>query len=438
MQIFRESGTTLAKSSQIEGRGEESAQRSNATKAESPVNPLARNLRLLCVFRAVQMGMLPIAIVPLYWRDELGLNMTEIFVLQALFGLFVACFEFPGGFIADRIGYRSALGWATGFSAMGWIVLGGAESFASALAGEAFLAVSLALSSGTDSALLYESCVELGEEESFGRWFGRSRSIGAAAEGTAALAAGLLYSIWAPLPFYLQALLWGINALVVLALVEPARHPPSSDHAWKQAREIFVFAMWRSPRLRASIAAVTLMGLSTFAPVWMVAIYAEKSGISPAWIGPIWAAANYTVALGLGASNHATKRLGVFPTLAASVALITLGLAGMGASHAIWGVAFYFAVCLGRGLHGPVLNHLQQRLIPSRDRASLLSINSLLFRLAFVGLGPLLGMGIDKFGEHLILWVVAAVSLPLSAGSLAWLWRTGAGQPPGEATPAPR
>ena len=400
--------------------------------------PLARNLRLLCVFRALQMAMFPIAIVPLYWRDELGLNMTEIFVLQGLFGLFVACFEFPGGFIADRIGYRSALGCATGFSALGWIVLGGAEGFNSALAGEALLAVSLALSSGTDSALLYESCVELGEEESFSRWFGRSRSIGAAAEGTAALAAGLLYSIWPPLPFYLQAVIWGMNALVVLALVEPARHPPSSDHAWQQVREIFAFAIWRSPQLRASIAAVTLVGLSTFAPVWMVAIYAENSGISPTWIGPIWAAANYTVALGLATSSHTAKRLGTFPTLAVSVGLITLGLAGMGASHAIWGVAFYFAVCLGRGLHGPVLNHLQQRLIPSRDRASLLSINSLLFRLAFVGLGPLLGIGIDNFGEHPVLWAVAAVSLPLSAASLAWLWHTGAGRSPTENAATPR
>jgi hypothetical protein len=263
----------------------------------------------------------------------------------------------------------------------------------------------------------------LGEEASYARWFGRSRSIGAASEGTAALAAGLLYSIWAPLPFYLQAGLWGANALVVLALVEPARHPPSSDHAWQKAREIFAFAMRRSPQLRASIAVVAVVGLSTFAPVWVLAIYAENSGVSAAWIGPIWAAANYTVAIGLWASDSAARRLGVFPTLGLCVGLIALGLGGMGWIHALWGFAFYFAICLGRGLSGPVLNHLQQRLIPSADRASLLSINSLVFRSACVVLGPLLGMGIDRFGEHRSLLASAAMLLPLCVAAVLWLRR---------------
>ena len=347
--------------------------------------------------------------------------MVAIFSLQALFGLFVACFEFPGGFIADRIGYRAALGWATGFSALGWIVLGAADGFGSALLGEGLLAVSLALSSGTDSALIYESCVELGEEENFGRWFGRSRSIGALAEGSAALMAGLLYATWAPLPFYLQALLWGFNALIVLALTEPSRHPPSSDRAWEQAKTLFAFATFRSPRLRATIVVLAVIGLSTFAPVWIVAVYAEGAGVSAAWIGPIWAVANYSVALGLWASDRAGKRLGVFPALGLCVALIGFGLLGMGLSHALWGFVFYFAVCLGRGLNGPILAQIQQRLIPSSDRASLLSINSLVFRSAFVVLGPLLGIGVDRHGEHPILLLIAAVSLPLSAGALIWL-----------------
>ena len=369
------------------------------------------------------MAMIPIAIVPLYWRDDLGFTMAEIFSLQAIFGLFAACLEFPGGYLADRIGYRAALACATGFSAVGWITLGLASDFQSVLMGEFLLAGSLALSSGTDSALLYESCVELGQEEEFGRWFGRSRSIGAVAEGTAALFAGLVYSFWAPLPFFLQAGIWGINALIVLALVEPARHPPSSENAWRQVRSIFSFAMVENPQLRASIVVVALIGLSTFVPVWMVAVYSEGAGVAPSWIGPIWAAANYTVALGLWASEGTARRLGRFPALGASVALIALGLVGMGLTHALLGFVFYFAICLGRGLHSPILNHLQQRQIPSRDRASLLSINSLVFRLSFFLLGPLLGVGIDRFGEHVILLISAVVAAPLSALGVLWLRR---------------
>ena len=61
-------------------------------------------------------SLLPVAIVPLYWRDQLQLSMTDIFLLQALFGLAAAIFEFPGGYVADRIGYRKAMLIATGCS----------------------------------------------------------------------------------------------------------------------------------------------------------------------------------------------------------------------------------------------------------------------------------------------------------------------------------
>jgi predicted MFS family arabinose efflux permease len=115
--------------------------------------------------------------------------------------------------------------------------------------------------------------------------------------------------------------------------------------------------------------------------------------------------------------------------------LIGLGFVGMGLNHAIWGFAFYFAICLGRGLNGPILNPLQQRLIPSRDRASLLSINSMVFRLAFFALGPVLGIGVDRYGEHLVLLTAAAVALPLCVVALLWLRRTlRAGSPPAPAT----
>ncbi|MCZ6569687.1 MAG: MFS transporter [Deltaproteobacteria bacterium] len=155
---------------------------------------MQRNLQLLCGFRAFQMTMFPIAIVPLYWRGELGFSMSEIFLLQALFGLFAACLEFPLGYVADRIGYRLAMLLATACSGTGWILLGVADGFWVVLLAELALAFSLSLTSGTDAALMYESLVELDREPEFARWFGRSRSIGAAAEGTAALAAGFLFA----------------------------------------------------------------------------------------------------------------------------------------------------------------------------------------------------------------------------------------------------
>jgi len=382
---------------------------------------LARNLRLLTAFRGLQMTMFPVAIVPLYWRDELGFSVAEIFLVHALFGLFAACLEFPGGYLADRIGYKRAMGAATGFSLCGWLVLGSASTFGMVVFGEIFLATSMSLTSGTDAAIGYESLDELGREAEFTRWFGRNRSMGAVAEGTAALAAGVLYATWPPLPFFLQAAIWVANALVVTGLVEPRRVHDGDVPVLDRVRTIVAFAAIHSPTLRASIAVVLVVGITTFIPVWIFALYAENAGVAPAWIGPLWAGANYTVAAGLWLADRTESTWGTTGALLLSLLAIMAGFMGMGLVGGIVGAFFYAGICLGRGLSGPILGHVQQRLIPSADRASLLSINSLLFRATFFLLGPAVGAGVDAFGESTVLLVTGLVSAPMATATIVWL-----------------
>lgn len=388
---------------------------------------LERNLRLLSVFRLLQMAMFPIAITPLYWRDELGFAMADVFLVQALFGLFAAVLEFPGGYVADRIGYRTAMGVATLCSMSGWVVLGLADGFYGVVFGDLLLAFSLSLTSGTDSALMYESLIELDREPDFGRWFGRAQSLGAAGEGTAALAAGVLFAIWPPLPFFLQAAVWVANAGLVFAMVEPSRHVHEDAGTWKRVRAIFHFAAVRSPQLRATIATGLVFGLSTFVPVWMIAVHAEDSGLPVAWIGPMWAVANYAVAIGTWASDRVGARIGLSGALVTCALLIGAGFFGLGLTHAVWGFAFYYLICLGRGLNGPVLAHVRQRLIPSSDRASLSSIQSMLFRASFFVVGPFIGIAVDRVGEHQVFLVSGLVLAPACLLAAFWLARWGEG-----------
>jgi MFS family permease len=66
------------------------------------------------------MSLFPMAILTLFQQGHLGLSMTEIMVVQALFGLSLAVFEFPSGYLADRIGYRASLFFASALSIGGW------------------------------------------------------------------------------------------------------------------------------------------------------------------------------------------------------------------------------------------------------------------------------------------------------------------------------
>lgn len=370
------------------------------------------------------------AILTLFQQDHLGLSMVEIMIVQALFGLSLAVFEFPSGYLADRIGYRMSLILASALSIGGWGLYSLAQGFASVALAEIALGVSLSLVSGTNSAMLYESLANRGREGDFGRWFGRARFFGQLAEGSSALFAGILFAYWIRLPFVLMVGVWIVNLSIAFLLVEPRFSRHTVDRPIEHVRSLIAFVMRDAPRLRALFAVGVVFGLATFVPVWLIALYARDSGVPVSWLGPIWAAANYVVAFGSIISDRMNRVFGLHALLLISAGLIGFGYFGLGINHLWWGFVFYFAFCMSRGLFSPVLAHAEQSEIPSGDRASLVSLRSLLFRSAFVIVGPAVGLGIDRHGQHGILLALGGAFVILGAASLFALKRAPAARHP--------
>jgi predicted MFS family arabinose efflux permease len=384
---------------------------------------VGRNPALLCVHHALMMSLFPMAVLTLFQQDHLGLSMTEIMLVQALFGLSLAVFEFPSGYLADRIGYRLTLIIASALSICGWGLYALASGFPSVAIAEISLGIALSLVSGTNSAMLYESLANRGREEDFARWFGRTRFFGQLAEGSAALVAGLLFAYWIRLPFLLMVGVWIANLVIACLLVEPrfARHTVARP--LEHLRTLLTFVLRRAPRLRALFSVGVVFGLASFVPVWMIALYARDSGVPVSWLGPIWAIANYVVAFGSLASNRLHQGIGLHAILILATGLIGVGYFGLGGTQAWWAFVFYFAFCMSRGLVTPVLAHAEQAEIPSGDRASLVSLRSLLFRLAFLIVGPAAGLAIDRRGQHAVLIGLGLAFVVLAALSLGALRR---------------
>jgi MFS family permease len=382
---------------------------------------VGRNPRLLCGFHALHMTLFPISIMTLFWKHRIGMSMTEILVVQGIFGLTMALFEFPSGYLADRIGYRRSLVWASGLGIVGWALYSGADDLAAVVVAESVLGVSIALASGCDSALLYESLRDDGREHEFARWTGRVRFWGQTGEGSAALLAGALYVAWPRLPFLVQAAVSAANLVVALALVEPARHLAPAGQHWQQVRGMLRHVFVDDRQLAAVVALTIVLGMSSFVPVWLVPLYATDAGVPALWIGPIWAVANYTVAIGSLLSERVARGFGLMPMLAGCIGLIAAGYAGLAWTHALFGFAWYFCLTSMRGLFGPALHHQENRLIPSSDRAGYLSLRSMLFRLIFLALGPAVGAAVDARGQHATLLVLGTGFVAAASGCWWWL-----------------
>lgn len=386
---------------------------------------LRRNPALLCAFHGLQMSLFPMAVITLFYQQEIGMTMTQIFLLQGCFGLGMVLFEFPSGYLADRIGYRRSLAIAALMMVTGWAFYVQARSLVAVVVAELILGIAMSLISGTDSALMYESLLETDRELEYAVWAGRMRFWGQLSEGLAALAAGLLYALSHRLPFAMEIGVWLVAGAVALSLREPARHRPPLTDNLRQIRTLFRHVFVENRPLRAVLFVTIALGMSSFIPVWSIQIYASDAGLPAAWLGPMWSVANIIVAVGSLYSHRARRAVGLQRLLLACSALITIGFVGLGLTHAVWGFAFYFCLTTMRGLFGPVLNHEEQRLIGSRDRAGLLSIRSFVFRAIFCVLGPAVGWSMDRWGQHSVYLVLGAVLGLLTLLGTLWLNRVG-------------
>ncbi|MDX2051686.1 MAG: MFS transporter [Polyangiaceae bacterium] len=381
---------------------------------------LERNLALLCVFQALLAALFPVAIMPLFWSRELGMNWTTIMSVQAFFSLVAAVCEVPSGYLADRLGYRRSLLLASLIITLGWAIYAAASGLGTLLLAEALHGIGFSLISGADTALLFESLKHHGREGEFPRWYARMRFWGQISEGTAALSAGFLYAWWARLPFVLEVVLWVAASIVVLKLVETPERARISNH-WAKVKSVARYVAIAQPELRGVLFTSAVFGILAYIPVWQIGIYAENSGISRAWLGPIWAAANYTVAIGGALATRAKERLGLTPLLFGALGAIALGYLGLGLSHAAFGFAFYYLTTLARGAVMIPLHHAEQQLSPSEDRATIVSIRALIFRLSVVCVMPLVGHLVDRFGQRFTFLVASAPLLFMAAFCVLWL-----------------
>ncbi|MDD2734076.1 MAG: MFS transporter [Desulfuromonadaceae bacterium] len=356
------------------------------------------NIRKLYAFSFLQMTLFPMAIITLFWKDHIGLSLTQILLLQGILSISMVVMEYPSGYISDRIGYRVSLTLASLLGLIGWGIYTVATSFTHVMAAEILLGTSLAFISGSDSALLYESLKQEGAELQYERHQGRMGGYAQVGEALGAIFAGVLYAYAPLLPFILQIGVWFLALLLTRFMVEPPReitpHPGHLAEAWRIAR----YAFAENKNLRYTILLNTVLGIASFYPVWLIQPYMQHAGVPLTWFGPVWCGANLTVAFFSLTSHRANGFLGERFMVLLFLVLIFVGYLGLGLVGGVSGFLFYYLLTSMRGLRGPMMLNLTQKECPSANRAGILSLQSLCFRVLFVSTGPLVGVLADRGG----------------------------------------
>lgn len=363
------------------------------------VNKLQRNINIVYALAFFHMFMLIVPVLVPFFQSK-GLTLAEVFYLQAIYAAAIVIMEAPSGYFADVMGRRFALiigGLAHG---LGYFWLNFADGFWGLVVFELILGVAVSMISGADLALLYDSEKALASEDSDHTHsvaqLGFTKSL---AEGLGALLGGLL-ALWS---FDLMVLIQSLTAWVCLWMAVLVVEPPQETSSGAQTRVVSLKDIYQHVAkgdriLRMVFIALPVYNLATVHVAWLVQPYWEDMGLSLALFGALWFAQSLTVAVASKFGFLLEKRKGAVFALLVIGVLPVIGTFGMAWLGGWAGVALCFVLFFCRGLYQVILVNALNRRIPGRFRATVNSLNSLLFRFGFILTGPFMGYLADMHG----------------------------------------
>ena len=335
-------------------------------------------------------------IVPFYIDN--GLEAKDVFLLQAVYSISVVVLEIPSGYIADAWGRKKTIIAGSSFGFLGFLVYSFSGGFYGFLLAEIILGLGQSLISGADSAILYDSLLEMENEKDYAKFEGRITAVGNFAEAIAGILGGVLANISLRTPYFFQT---GIAFMAVPAsilLIEPVKHKLHVGVSFKHFFSIIHWCLFKNKKIRDTILYSSIIGTSTLTMAWFVQFYFKQVNISSTSIyGILWTGLNLIVGITSLYAYKIELKLGSKRI----VFLILFGLMSVyisvGWINSYWGISLLVVFYIIRGTATPILKDYINRLTESHIRATVLSVRSFVIRIFFAICGPVFGWVIGKY-----------------------------------------
>lgn len=381
------------------------------------------NIWKLGVIKALRWFMLFMPTIVLFFQEN-GLSMKEVLLVQSIFSIAVIIFEIPSGFFSDVIGRKATVVLACIFSFLGFLIYAYAKGFATIALAEIVIALGSSFLSGTDSALLYDSLLEMGREGEYQKIEGRLIAIGNFSEAIASLIGGALALVSLRLPFVAMAILVFFTIPIALTIREPARKKyEAHDNPVKEVARIVRFGLHEHPVIKWLIIYAGFIAASTLTMVWFIQPYFVSAKLPLEYFGVAWAVLNASVGFFSLYAHRITSGFGLRRSLILLVALVFAAYLFTAIFQTLWAALFILLFYLVRGVSNPVLLDYVNRLTSSEMRATILSVKNLFGRIVFAIVGPFIGYLADVYTLPVALYASGVIFLICGGISLFFLHR---------------
>lgn len=334
-------------------------------------------------------------IVVLFYQD-LGLSMSQIFILKSVYSIAMVATELPSGYLADVWGCRKTIILGAILGTVGILIYSISSDFYSFILAEIILGVGFSFISGADSAILYDSLKAENREDDYIKYEGQITSAGNFAEALAGVAGGFLATISLRTPYYFQVFIAAVAIPAAFFLKEPQH---VLDRVRLKMSEILsiVKLTYKQVEMRSAIMISSFTGAATLTYAWFVQPYFQEAGVPVSVFGILWTLLNLSAGVFSMFSYRIERLLGNKKTLLLIVIFISLGFILTSLEISLAGIAILFGFYMVRGIATPVLKDQINQYTDSKVRATILSVRNLEIRIIFAAIGPVLGYLTDHF-----------------------------------------
>jgi MFS family permease len=362
---------------------------------------------------------------------DAGLSNAEAFAANAFFTVGQVLFEVPTGVVADARGRRFSYVLGAGTLLLSTLLYLVMWQVHAPLWGWAIASILLGLGftffSGATEAWLVDALRATGFTGHLERVFGRAQTIGGAAMLVGSVSGGVVAQATnLGVPYLLRAAMLGVTMIVALRFMHDLGFTPERGvgpvAAVRNVVRGAVDGGFRNPPVRWLMLAAPFTagtGIYVFyaAQPYLLELYGDKTAYGVAGLAAaLVAGAQIVGGLLVGKVRRFFTRRTDALILGGVLNVILLGLIGLTNSFIV-ALALLAGWCLVFAMESPLRQAFINGLIPSEQRATVLSFDSLMGSAGGVVAQPALGRAADVYGyptTYVVSAVIQALAVPFS------------------------
>ena len=357
-----------------------------------------------------------------------GLQLRWILAMDLPFWLLVATLNAPLGALADHVGRKKVLAIGAALFSLTILGFGFTSNYWLLFFDYVLWAFAMAMRSGADQALVYDSLKEAGEEGRFSRVAGRGFAVTLTA-GLAGVVIGGFVAAQTSLAFTVQISALAPLAAVAVALAMREPHTAAIErHYWRDLRRGMSFA-WNHPQIRYVMLFGSVLLTAGFVPVVLIQPFLIDYDVPTSLYGIYQAPLRIVSVVAAMVAFRLAAKAGLPRMFLMGSAGMVIAYSGIALIDAQAAFAFFAIPSVIHGLVRPTLDNYINERTPSERRATVLSVLSLFLSLELAFFEPILGFVADGISIQAAMAVSAGTFLVVLP-PLFWLWRREHHRPP--------